>query len=27
LVATSPRLIEPGYPRQDVGTYMFFRRS
>ena len=27
LVATSPRRIEPGYARQDVGTYMFFRRS
>jgi SAM-dependent methyltransferase len=27
LVATSARRIEPGYPRQDVGTYMFFRRS
>lgn len=26
LLATSPRRIEPGYPRQDVGTYMFFRR-
>ena len=26
LVATSPRHIEPGYPRADVGTYMFFRR-
>lgn len=26
LVATSARRIEPGYPRQDVGTYMFFRR-
>ena len=27
LLATSPRRIEPGYPRQDVGTFMFFRRS
>jgi len=27
LVATSPRRIEPDYPRKDVGTYMFFRRS
>jgi len=27
LVATSSRRIEPGYPRQDVGTYMFFRRT
>lgn len=27
LVETSARRIEPGYPRQDVGTYMFFRRS
>ena len=27
LVATSARRIEPGYPRQDVGTYMFFRRT
>jgi len=26
LVATSPRIIEPGYPRRDVGTYMFFER-
>ncbi|HUL71853.1 MAG TPA: class I SAM-dependent methyltransferase [Vicinamibacterales bacterium] len=26
LIATSPRLIEPGYPRPDVGTYMFFER-
>lgn len=24
LDATSPRRIEPGYPRADVGTYMFF---
>jgi SAM-dependent methyltransferase len=24
LVATRPRTIEPGYPRADVGTYMFF---
>jgi hypothetical protein len=27
LLATSPRHIEPGYPRQDVGTFTFFRRS
>jgi SAM-dependent methyltransferase len=27
LLATSPRVIEPGYPRPDVGTYMFFQRS
>ena len=26
LVATSPRHIEPGYPRLNVGAYMFFRR-
>jgi SAM-dependent methyltransferase len=26
LLASIPRRIEPGYPRQDVGTYMFFRR-
>jgi SAM-dependent methyltransferase len=26
LVATAPRVIEPGYPRSDVGTYMFFQR-
>jgi SAM-dependent methyltransferase len=26
LVATAPRVIEPGYPRPDVGTYMFFQR-
>ena len=26
LLATSPRVIEPGYPRPDVGTYMFFQR-
>jgi SAM-dependent methyltransferase len=26
LLATSARHIEPGYPRDDVGTYMFFRR-
>ena len=26
LVATSPRVIEPGYPRSDVGTYMLFQR-
>jgi SAM-dependent methyltransferase len=25
LVATAPRIIEPGYPRPDVGTFMFFR--
>lgn len=25
LVDTAPREIEPGYPRPDVGTYMFFR--
>jgi SAM-dependent methyltransferase len=24
LIDTSKRLIEPGYPRPDVGTYMFF---
>jgi SAM-dependent methyltransferase len=24
LLDTSPRRIEPGYPRPDVGTYMFF---
>lgn len=24
LLGTSPRVIEPGYPRPDVGTYMFF---
>lgn len=24
LIATAPRLIEPGYPRTDVGTYMLF---
>jgi hypothetical protein len=24
LVATRRRLIEPGYPRADVGTYMLF---
>lgn len=24
LVATAPRVIEPGYPRSDVGTFMFF---
>jgi SAM-dependent methyltransferase len=24
LFATSPRRIEPGYPRPDVGTYMLF---
>jgi SAM-dependent methyltransferase len=27
LVATSPRVIEPGYPRPDVGTYMLLQRS
>lgn len=27
LVATSARVIEPGYPRPDVGTYMLFQRS
>lgn len=27
LLATSPRVIEPGYPRQDVGTYMLFQRQ
>jgi ubiquinone/menaquinone biosynthesis C-methylase UbiE len=27
LVETSPRRIEPGYPRPDVGTYMFFARD
>ena len=26
LDATAPRLIEPGYPRADVGTYLFFHR-
>jgi SAM-dependent methyltransferase len=26
LLATSPRRIEPGYPRPDVGRYMFFQR-
>jgi SAM-dependent methyltransferase len=25
LVDTAPRIIEPGYPRADVGTFMFFR--
>ena len=25
LVATAPRIIEPGYPRPDVGTFMFFK--
>ena len=24
LVKTSPRVIEPGYPRENVGTYMLF---
>lgn len=27
LLDTSPRRIEPGYPRPDVGTYMFFARA
>lgn len=27
LVTTSPRVIEPGYPRADVGTYMLFQRT
>jgi SAM-dependent methyltransferase len=27
LVETSAREIEPGYPRPDVGTYMFFARE
>ncbi len=27
LVATRPRVIEPGYPRPDVGTYMVFRKE
>ena len=27
LLATSPRVIEPGYPRPDVGTYMLFQRQ
>lgn len=26
LVTTRPRVIEPTYPRSDVGTYMAFRR-
>ena len=26
LVATSPRRIEPGYPRPNVGTYMLFQK-
>lgn len=25
LVTTAPRVIEPGYPRSDVGTFMFFK--
>jgi SAM-dependent methyltransferase len=25
LAATAPRIIEPGYPRPDVGTFMFFK--
>ncbi len=25
LVDTAPRVIEPGYPRADVGTFMFFQ--
>lgn len=27
LVGTSPRVIEPGYPRPDVGAYMLFQRT
>ena len=27
LVETAPRQIEPGYPRPDVGTYMFFSKG
>lgn len=27
LLATSARVIEPGYPRPDVGTYMLFQRE
>ncbi len=27
LLGTSPRVIEPGYPRPDVGTYMLFERT
>ncbi|MFI5178060.1 MAG: class I SAM-dependent methyltransferase [Vicinamibacterales bacterium] len=27
LVASSPRRIEPGYPRADVGAYLFFQRA
>jgi SAM-dependent methyltransferase len=27
LSASRPRQIEPGYPRADVGTFMFFTRS
>jgi hypothetical protein len=26
LVTTRPRVIEPTYPRADVGTYMLFAR-
>jgi SAM-dependent methyltransferase len=26
LLATSPRRIEPGYPRSDVGSYMLFQK-
>jgi len=26
LDATAPRVIEPGYPRADVGSYLFFHR-
>ncbi len=26
LLATQPRRIEPTYPREDVGTYMLFRK-
>jgi hypothetical protein len=24
LIRMTPRMIEPGYPRADVGTYMLF---
>lgn len=27
LITTSPRVIEPGYQRPDVGTYMLFQRT
>jgi SAM-dependent methyltransferase len=27
VVATRPRIIEPDYPRPDVGTYMLFRKE